>query len=137
MAEGCWYQRGGIFGLLELHERHPGALERDLIVLGLRWRDVGTEAFTWRDLLVIVENSAADSAIARAMYPNEVAWGVTDYLLAAAVDALAVGNWQRDRANGGKSRKPKPVQRPRVRKPGEKRRKAIPLDQMKAHLGWD
>lgn len=36
-------------------------------------------------------------------------WGVTDYLLANAVDALQGANWQR---GGGKGSRPKPVHRP-------------------------
>lgn len=134
MAEGCRADRGGIFGLLDLHDRYPGAVERDLIALGLRWRDVGSEAFTWGDLRSIVEQSPPDSAIARAMYPNEVAWRPTDYLLAMVVDILAVMNW---RDGGAKGRRPKPLKRPRTRKPGERRRKAIPMDAMAKHLGWD
>lgn len=112
-------------------------MERDLIALGLRWRDVGTEAFTWRDLRSIVEYSPRDSAIARAAHPNEVAWTATDYLLANVVDVLNVANYQRDKANGGRGRRPKPMKRPNVRKPGQARRKAIPIDQMRDHLGWD
>jgi hypothetical protein len=109
-------------------------VERDLIALGLRWRDVGSEAFSWGDLRAIVEHSPPDSAIARAMYPNEVAWRPTDYLLANVVDILAVINW---RDGGGKGRRPKPLQRPKVRKPGQKRRQTVPLDVMRKHLGWD
>lgn len=37
-------------------------------------------------------------------------WGVTDYLLAAAVDALNAANWQR--AGDKKAHRPKPLPRP-------------------------
>lgn len=36
-------------------------------------------------------------------------WSVTDYLLAALVDAVRGGNWQR---GAGKGPKPKPIPRP-------------------------
>lgn len=37
-------------------------------------------------------------------------WGLTEHLLASAVDALAVGNWQRQGKKG--TRRPKPIPRP-------------------------
>lgn len=39
----------------------------------------------------------------------ELAWGATEHLLAATVDSIAAGNWQR---SGGKGQRPKPVPRP-------------------------
>ncbi|WP_425591812.1 DUF5361 domain-containing protein [Actinomyces procaprae] len=56
-------------------------------------------------------------------------WGLTEHLLAAAVDALNIANWQR--ANAGKkapSPRPKPIPRPGV-KTEEKRfgQGAIPI----------
>lgn len=68
------------------------------------------------------------------MYPRELEWDTTDYLIASVVDLLAVANYQRA---GKKGKKPKPLPRPKVPKPGQKRRKAIPLDEMREHLGWD
>lgn len=64
---------------------------------------------SWRDLLVIVRNSPRTSALAGAIHGEAATWGITDHLLAAAVDALLGANWQRTGKKGGK---PKPVKRP-------------------------
>lgn len=45
-------------------------------------------------------------------------WGITEHLLASAVDALHGANWQR---GGGKGSRPKPINRPDPR--AEKRRR--------------
>lgn len=68
---------------------------------------------SWRDLWVIVRQAPAGSAIARSVDPEKAAWAggeVTAHLLAAAVDLLAGGNWQR--AGKKNAAKPKPVPRP-------------------------
>ena len=43
------------------------------------------------------------------MHGDKALWTTGDHLLAAAVDALASGNWQR---GGGKGKRPKPIPRP-------------------------
>lgn len=50
-----------------------------------------------------------ESATVRAQHGDTVAWGATEHLLAAAVDALRVANWQR---TGKKAGRPKPIVRP-------------------------
>lgn len=47
--------------------------------------------------------------MSRAVLGESADWGVTEHLLAAAVDALNGANWQR---GGGKGKHPKPVKRP-------------------------
>ncbi|RRR84680.1 hypothetical protein EHS43_10800 [Streptomyces sp. RP5T] len=42
---------------------------------------------------VLVEHLPADSSYARAVHGEQADWTVTDHLLAAAVDHLAVANW--------------------------------------------
>lgn len=59
-------------------------------------------------------------------------WGLTEHLLASAVDALNAGNWQR----GGDRHAPKPKP---VKRPGGKEQQygkgAIPISEFKAW--WD
>lgn len=97
-----------------MHDAHPAAVEADLIAAGLRWRDIGTGRTNWRDVWAILTAADFDSAIYRALKPEEAAWAsrdTTNHLLANVFDALAVGNWQR---GNGKGRKPKPLKRPGV-----------------------
>lgn len=56
--------------LLDLYDEVPTAIEKDLIRHGLRWRDLPSDEFTWRDLKVIIEEADADSAFVRAKYPD-------------------------------------------------------------------
>jgi len=58
-----------MIGLLDLLEEHGEAVEYDLIDAGLRLRWLGTEALTWRDLLVRVRRSSKGSALYRALHP--------------------------------------------------------------------
>jgi len=59
-----------MIGLLDLIEEHGEAVEYDLIDAGLRLRWLGTEALSWRDLLVRVRLSPKGSALYRAIHPN-------------------------------------------------------------------
>lgn len=59
-----------MIGLLDLLEEHGEAVEYDLITAGLRLRWLGTEALSWRDLLVRVRMSSKDSALYRSVHPN-------------------------------------------------------------------
>lgn len=49
------------------------------------------------------------SALHRDIAGADAIWGLTDHLLAAVLDALNSGNWQR---GGGKGPRPKPTPRP-------------------------
>ena len=59
-----------MIGLLDLIEEHGEAVEYDLIDAGLRLRWLGTEALSWRDLLVRVRLSPKGSALYRTMHPH-------------------------------------------------------------------
>lgn len=120
MAGGLQGDAGGIEGLLRLLDEHGEAVEYDLITLGLRLDDLGTERLTWRDLWVIVHHLPRTSALSRAIGGSDAEWGLTDHLLAVAVDAIEVGNWQRA-SSGRKSPlpKPKPVPRPGAKREGQ------------------
>ena len=125
------------------------AVERDLIGLGLRLRQLGdgSGVLTWHDVAVVVREADRQSAIGRAALGEQAEWGATEYLLAAAVDALHAANWQR---GGGKSQRPEPVPRPGdsvgisvaegdpfdPNQSGVFRGVPTPLDELNEWLGW-
>jgi hypothetical protein len=82
--------------------------------LRLKW--LGTEALTWRDLLVIVHQSPRDSAVGSVLAP-ESRWGLQEQLLAAAVDALMILAWQNTKDAQDGRNMPEPVPRPGVEAP--------------------
>jgi hypothetical protein len=92
-------------------EDHAGAINYDLMKMGLRLRQLGTEALPWGDLHDYVRYGNTDTALALARHGATVLWGVTDHLLAVVADALHAANWQR---GGGKGMRPQPIQRPGV-----------------------
>lgn len=110
---------GGILGLVGFLREHGGAVEYQLLTLGLRLEWLGTDRLSWRDLWVVVTQAPPGSAIHRAVEPEKAAWasGELDaWFLAAQVDLLAAGNWQRQGKNN--ARKPEPIQRPGEKKKG-------------------
>ena len=113
MAGGLGDRRGGIFGLVELLDEHQEAVEYDLISHGLRLRQLGTEALTWRDLKILLEYQPPErSALARIKNPEEVAWGLSEHLLATIADGVRARVWQE---GSGKSKdRPKPIPRPGI-----------------------
>ena len=50
-------------------------------------------ALSSRRLAVLLKHLPPDSALGRALHGEESEWTVTDHLLAAAVDHLAIANW--------------------------------------------
>lgn len=78
-------------------------------MLGLDLRDTGTTDLPWSRLRSIISHLPPTSALGMELNGPSATWDTTDYLLAAAVDALAVANWQR---GGGKGRRPKRISRP-------------------------
>jgi hypothetical protein len=67
---------------------------------------------------VLIANLPPTSATHLALTEGKSGWGTTDHLLAAVVDLLNAGNWQR---GGGKGRRPKPVGRPGANEPDKER----------------
>ncbi|MFK0057999.1 hypothetical protein ACIQTN_02020 [Streptomyces werraensis] len=123
-----------ILGLLDLIDKHEEALAYDCLTLGLRLRNVGTDDFTWGDLLAIVRQSPRSSALYRAMHPEEAEWGMQEQLLAYCADLLAAGNWQRGQ---GKAKDyPKPIPRPGIETDKRFGKDAISIDEMADWLGW-
>lgn len=134
MARRLAGHRGGIAGLLEELDEHAEAIEYDLLTLGFRLEDLGTPALSWRDLLVIMRHLPRTSAYARAKFGTDAAWGLTEHLLATAVDVLQTANWQRGGKKAGP--KPKPVPRPgKTKKTRRIGRDPIPVKDFNAW--WD
>ena len=107
---------GGIAGLLSLLDEHQEAIEFDLIERGLRLDQVGSDTFSWRDLLVIVRQLPASSALARAKEPD-IDWQLQPQLMAQVVDELRELQWLVVTAlSGGKGKvkRPDPLPRPGV-----------------------
>ena len=139
MAEGVGCRRGGIAGLLELLREHGEAVEYDLLALGLRLDWLGTDLLTWRDLLVVVRQAAPGSAIARAVEPEQAAWGLSEQLLALVADYLAWMQWAQS-TDGEKGRnRPRPIPRPGVEPDVERSvfgSDPVALDELDKFLNW-
>ena len=132
MARCVLGERGGIFGLVRLLEEFGEAVEYDLIALGLRRDWLGTERLSWRDLLVIVKGSPRTSALARAQHGEAALWGIAEYLLANAVDALHDANWQR--AGKKSAKKPKRIPRPGRKDTQKIGKDALPISELEAWI---
>ena len=125
----------GIFGLLDLLEEHGEAVEYDLIALGLRLRDLGTERLTWRDLLVVVRQAPEGSALVRATVPAPL-FGVPERLALLIEHRLRVLIWQN---SGGKGPAPEPMPVPgdgSVDGDASWVGDALPIEELNARLGW-
>lgn len=105
---------GGIGGLLELveHPEYGEALAYDVLTHGLRLRDLGTPAFSWRDLLTIIRHQPHGCALERAIDPEAAMWGLPEQLLALIADVASLHLWADH--NRRKGQKPKPIERPGV-----------------------
>ncbi|GAA3072654.1 hypothetical protein GCM10017562_45170 [Streptomyces roseofulvus] len=67
-------------------------------------------------MLVLIKHLPRDSALQRALHGEAAEWSVTDHLLAATVDHLAISNWMFQCVNGSEDGDqpdpPQPVPRP-------------------------
>lgn len=102
----------------------------------MRLRDVGSKKFNWSDLRDFVWESPNDSALFRALHPDDYQWASHEsMLLAQACDTLAILAWQKT-PDGKKNRnQPQPIPRPGVEQ--QKRRVrggSIPVDQFQDRL---
>lgn len=73
---------------------------------------MGSKRFTFHDLFVILANLPRTSATARAKEPEDYRWGLTEELLASALDYQLMKDWYR---GGKKGEKPTPIPRPSTR----------------------
>ncbi|MGW8768240.1 hypothetical protein ACWGN5_37835 [Streptomyces sp. NPDC055815] len=69
--------------------------------------------------MVLIKHLPADAAVQREMHGEAAEWSLSDHLLAAAVDHLAVSNWMFQCVNTGEDDEtpdpPQPVPRPVVK----------------------
>lgn len=124
-----------------LLDEHGEAIERELISVGLRLRDLGSPDFVWRDLWVIVRQADMHSPITRSMHPDAALWGIQEQLLAELVDVAHWLQWSKTKDAQSKPPKnmPEPIPRPGV-KPKEKeiiKFDVMTQDEALAWLGWD
>lgn len=98
-------------------------------------RHVGTDDFTWRDLLVFIKTSGWEDSLTREMYPKEANWPPQNMLLAEIVDAVNWLVWAKTE-DGAKNRNaPHPIPRPGIPEPVKRvKGEAVPLDQMQAKM---
>jgi hypothetical protein len=134
VAEGLLDRSGGIRGLCRLIDEHAEAIESDLLLAGWRLSDV-TVTFSWHDLLVMVRRwMATPGSATAAAVAGHVVWSDQEHLLAALIDAVQIGNWQRV---GKKSvPRPKPVPRPGAKSRGRKFG-SDPIPISKFHAWWN
>ena len=84
----------------------------------------------------MVRQGGTDTALYRAMNPEDWQWTLESLLIAEVADSLAVANWQR--SDGKKRDYPKPIPRPGVEPDSTTYGKgAIPIDEMADWLGWN
>lgn len=138
MGEALGYHAGGIRSLDVLIEAHRVPLEFDLIGLGLRLRDLGTDALTWSDLWAICSCASPDSALSRALHPDSAQWRLGELLLADIADSLRWIAWTKSRAaQRPGARPPKRIPRPGVEDDREQiGTTQMSVEDMDAFLGW-
>lgn len=124
-----------VIGLVEILDEYESALTYDLLVMGLKLRLLGTQEFSWGELLAIVQNSPRSSAFYRAQHPDQWMWTEAEHLLAAIADAQHLLLWQN--GSGKRADRPKPIQRPGVVTDEVKTfgKDPIPYDEMADWLG--
>lgn len=103
----------------------------DLLTIGKRLDQVGTQEFSWWDLSVRVMFAQPDSIIYKAIHGHT--YGMVERQLGIVIDTLRAANWQR---SGGRGPRPKPVRWPWSPKSGDDRTvgTAAPLDDVRAFL---
>ncbi|MST50569.1 hypothetical protein [Mobiluncus porci] len=84
------------------------------MIHGRHLDQLGTEQLSWRELQIILMHCPPEqSALRRAMLGEDAVWTFEAQLLAALIDEIRVGNWQRQGKRNAP--KPKPIPRPGVR----------------------
>lgn len=133
MAEGCWRDCGGIFGLCDLVDEFPEAVEYDVLRHGHRLRDLGSDRLTWRDLRIILsQQKPSESALWMEQNPDHM-WGLPEFLLADVADTLHALFWAKTKDGAKNRNRPKPIERP-GRRPERMGKKPLPLDEMAVWL---
>lgn len=118
MVRGVWPQLGGILGLADFLTEHGEAVESDLLRAGLRLRWLGSDLLTWRDLQLFIRSAPRESAIGQSLGGDSAAWSTSEHLMALLVDAVVIGNWQRQ--GDPHARRPDPLSRPGAKSAGQR-----------------
>lgn len=128
--------------LLDFIDEHRDAVAYECIRLGQRLRNFPSSALTYGDLMAIIRQSPVDSAISRAVDPEQSAWGLTEQLLALVADYAANQLWMgTEDAQKGRNR-PKPIPRPGVVDDDENTEvkkfgsDPVPIAELDEFLGW-
>jgi hypothetical protein len=92
-------------------------MEADLLrYYGVDLLDYHRGLLSARRLRVLIQHLPREAALVRTLHGEVADWGLTDHLLAAAVDELATGNWLFVSANTPEHadfpERPKPIPRP-------------------------
>jgi len=88
-------------------------MEADLLRLGLRLADVGSERLTWRDLLILTIGFRSDSRTLFYLSVNGHSWGQMESLTADLIDTSMLQAWlMANQGSKSPSPRPKPFPRP-------------------------
>ena len=118
---------------------HAEAIEADLLRhYGVDLLDYHRGRLSARRLRVLIQHLPRDAALVRAVHGEDVEWGLTEHLLATAVDQLATGNWLFATAHmpeqASPPERPRPVPRPGI-ETGDDSAPAATPEQIAAFFG--
>lgn len=82
MGEAERGRAGGIVGLLSVLREHRGAIEYDLLTLGLDLDDLPGPELSWHRLLTVVNHCGPDTALWRSVNPHWVQTPDNDFMRA-------------------------------------------------------
>lgn len=97
---------------MTLSRKQWDALEADLLRAGFTMADLG-ERVSWRGVIMFARHAGPGQSLYHVTNGPDSAWTLEAQIMALVVDVLNVANYQR---GGGKGQRPKPLQRPGVRK---------------------
>ncbi len=134
MAGSVRSEAGGIAGLVRLLSEHGEAVEFDLIRLGLRLDWLGSEALSWRDLLVIVRQSGPESALWRVENGHSPLF---DAELARSMEySLRWLVWAKSKDAQRNANRPEPWQFAWEKKPNEYLGDVMTREEFDRVMGW-
>jgi hypothetical protein len=113
-------------------------VEADLLrYYGVDLLDYHRGTLTARRVRVLIQHLPRDAALVRELHGETAEWGLTEHLLAATVDQLAVGNWLFVSANRDEHTDPpeRPAPIPRPGAEGESATPAASPEQIAAFFG--
>ncbi len=89
-------------------------------------------------MFAVIQQAPRGSAIARSVDHDRSEWGLTEQLLATAVDILQVEWWSKTEDGKRNRDRPKPVQRPGLPEPDVRTfgKGPLPIGELDDFLGW-